>query len=96
MSLNKGEVNPLNVLGLRKLHFIPKHFNKMTLSHKVDTKAVEHWIEFNLNSRYCLKINLILDENNKIIYGTEIGIEDPKELTMLTLGCPDLQKNKGH
>ena len=89
MSLNKGEINPLSVLGLRKLSFIPNHFNKILLTHKVDIKAVESWIEFNLNSRYCLKTSLTLDENNKIIYGTEIGFE---ELTLLTLGCSQLIK----
>lgn len=92
MSLNKGEINPLSVLGLRKLSFIPNHFNKILLTHKVDIKAVESWIEFNLNSRYCLKTSLTLDENNKIIYGTEIGFEDHKELTLLTLGCSQLIK----
>lgn len=94
MALNRGSVNALNVLGFRKLSFIPEHFSKIKIDHKFDTKAVEHWIEFNLNSRYAIQVNYGLDSNRKMIPVTEIGIEDPKELTMLSLGCQHLHKQK--
>lgn len=92
MSLNKGEINPLNVLGFRKLSFIPKHFAKISIEHKIDLKAFEHWIEYNLNSRYAIWTKQILDQNKKIIQVTEIGLEDPREITMLSLGCTHLYK----
>ena len=94
MALNRGEVNALNVLGFRKLTFIPEHFTKLCIDHKFDIKLVEHWIEFNLNSRYAIQSNYGLDSNRKMIPIIEIGIEDPKELTMLSLGCQHLHKNK--
>lgn len=94
MALNRGSVNALNVLGFRKLSFIPNHFAKLSIDHKLDIKAIEHWIEFNLNSRYSIKENYGLDRNRKIISIVEIGIEDPKELTMLSLGCNYLHKKK--
>lgn len=97
MALNKGEVNPLNVLGFRKLTFLPEHFNRICIEHKIDIKAVEHWIEYNLNSRYGIKVNYGLDSTKKVIQITEIGLEDPKELTMLTLGCNFIhKKEKGY
>ena len=83
MSLNRKEVNALNVLGMRKLNFIPAHFEKICLTYKIDTK---------LNSRYSIKTSIMLDENKKIIYGTLIGLEDQKELSLLTLGCTQLHK----
>lgn len=92
MSLNKGELNPLNVLGFRKLSFIPKHFSKICISFKIDQRAVEHWIEYNLNSRYSIQHKQILDQNKKIIQVLEIGLEDPKEMTLLNLGCHHLHK----
>lgn len=92
MSLNKGEINPLNVLGFRKLSFIPKHFAKISIEHKFDVKSVEHWIEYNLNSRYAIQTKQVLDKNKKIIQIMEIGLEDPKELTMLSLGCNQIYK----
>lgn len=94
MALNRGTVNALNVLGFRKLSFIPEHFAKISIDHKFDTKAVEQWIEYNLNSRYAVQVVHGLDSNRKIISITEIGMEDPKELTMLSLGCNHLHKEK--
>ena len=94
MALNRGTLNALNVLGFRKLSFIPKHFAKMSISYRPDIKAIEHWIEYNLNSRYAIRENYGLDSNRKIIPIVEIGIEDPKELTMLSLGCSYLHNKK--
>jgi hypothetical protein len=94
MALNRGVVNALNVLGFRKVSFIPEHFSKISIDHKFDTKIVEQWIEFNLNSRYAIQVKQGLDANRKLISLTEIGLEDPKELTMLSLGCYYLHKQK--
>jgi hypothetical protein len=94
MALNRGIVNALNVLGFRKLSFIPEHFSKLSIDQKLDIKAVEQWIEFNLNSRYAIQNAYKLDSNRKIVSVTEVGLEDPKELTMLSLGCQHLHKKK--
>jgi hypothetical protein len=89
MSLSRGEVNPLGVLGLRRLSFIPKHFTTVTVGNNlIDIKLLDHWINYHLNSRYAIKKSLKLDSLKKITEVIEIGIEDPRELTMLTLGCP--------
>lgn len=90
MSLSRGEVNPLSVLGLRKLNFIPEHFARVSINKNIDTKLLDNWINYNLNSRYALIKNLAIDQNKKMVEVLEIGIEDPKEITMLTLGCPYL------
>lgn len=92
MSLNRGTVNPLNVLGFRKLSFIPEHFSKLTVKHKIDTKFLEHWIEYNLNSRYAVQTKYALDDARKMTPVLIIGIEDPKELLVLSLGCTILHK----
>lgn len=94
MALNRGIVNALNVLGFRKLSFIPEHFSKLSIDQKLDIKAMEQWIEFNLNSRYAIQNAYKLDSNRKIVSVTEVGLEDPKELTMLSLGCQHLHKKK--
>lgn len=89
MSLSRGEVNPLGVLGLRQLSFIPKHFTTVTVGNNlIDIKLLDHWINYHLNSRYAIKKSFKLDSSKKITEVIEIGIEDPRELTMLTLGCP--------
>lgn len=90
MSLKVGEVNPLSVLGLRRLNFIPGHFGKITVSKAIDARLLDHWINYNLNSRYAIIKGLSLDLDKKTTEVLEIGLEDPKEITMLTLGCPYL------
>jgi hypothetical protein len=94
MSLNRGEVNPLSVLRMRKLSFIPEHFKKIAVDVFTDIKMLDHWINYNLNSRYAIKKQYTVDHNNKMIEVLEIGIEDPREITMLTLGCPYIHGNK--
>jgi hypothetical protein len=92
MALNRNEVNPLSVLGLRKLSFIPEHFSKISIDNKSDIKLLDQWINYHLNSRYALKKTFEINETKKIAETIEIGIEDPKELLMLTLGCPYVHK----
>lgn len=90
MALIRGNVNPLNVLGLRRLTHIPPHFAKMTTS-KVDKfDIIENWIYTRLDSRFCMKKINKVDDDKKIVEVIEIGVEDPKELSMLSLGCPYL------
>lgn len=89
MSLSRGEINPLGVLNLRKLCFIPPHFSQVRTHYLSKMDLIENWIEYNLNSRYCIKKDLdVID--NKITTVLVIGIEDEKDLTMFTLGCKHL------
>jgi hypothetical protein len=91
MSLSRNEVNPLSVLGVRRLSFIPNHFTKIKIG-ICDLKNLDQWINYHLNSRYAIRKTLSLDSNNKTVEMIEIGVEDPREITMLTLGCPYVHK----
>ena len=92
MSLSRSQINPLGVLECRKLSFIPEHFAKISIK-ETDIRLLDHWIIYHLNSRYALKKTLSLDSDKKMIHVVEIGLEDPREITMLTLGCPYIHKN---
>ena len=91
MALIRGRVNPLNVLGLRRLNFIPSNFAKITSRNMEMINQIDSWIYDRLDSRFCVKKNYVLDQDNKMVEVLEIGIEDPKELSMFTLGCPYIQ-----
>jgi hypothetical protein len=91
MSLAKGEVNPLNVLGVRRLSYSPVHFARMTLSTR-NIDNVDHWIYQNLESRYSITKGLKIDSEGKMIEIHELGIEDGRELTIMSLMCPFLDK----
>ncbi len=90
MALVRNKVNALNLLGLRKVKHLPPNFAKMTLSldyiHKL--RDIDRWIYANLDSRYCIRNVQTVTEDNKLVMVTEIGMEDPKELTFLSLSCP--------
>jgi hypothetical protein len=93
MSLIRGSVNPLNVLGARRLSYMPKHFTRMAIGGRGNTDRIEHWVYQNLDSRYAIVKSLRLDANNKLVEVQELGVEDAKELTILSLSCPYLDKN---
>jgi hypothetical protein len=92
MSLAKGTVNPLNVLDARRLTYIPKHFACMKFGEIISADKIDAWIYQNLDSRYAIVKSLQLDSNNKMVEITELGVEDAKELTILSLSCPYLDK----
>ena len=93
MSLAKGTINPLNVLELRKLEYIPEHFTRMSIT-GADVDAVNSWVYGNLNGRYAIARSLKLDENNKMIETQDLGFEDPAEITMFSLACPYLHNRR--
>lgn len=87
MGIYKNNVNPLNVLGMRRLNRIPPNFTKFQIKKFVDIRELDKWIYLNLNSRYCVKKSTAVVEN-KLTTIIEVGIEDPKEISMMTLACP--------
>lgn len=91
MAISKGKVNPLNVLSMRRLNRIPPNFSKLVIKKFVDIRELDKWIYLNLDSRYCVRKCSIVDDN-KLSTAIEIGIEDAKELSMLSLACPILHK----
>lgn len=92
MAISKGRVNPLNVLSMRRLNRIPPNFSKLQIKKMLDIKELDKWIYLNLDSRYCVRKCTIVDDN-KLTTAIEIGVEDAKELSMLSLACPLLHKD---
>jgi hypothetical protein len=89
VGIYKNDVNPLNVLGMRRLNRIPPNFTKFQIKTFVDIRELDKWIYLNLNSRYCVKKSTAVVDN-KLTTIIEVGIEDPKEISMMTLACPHL------
>jgi hypothetical protein len=72
---------------------MPKHFARMTINNELNSDRIDAWVYQNLDSRYAIVKSLKIDSNNKMIEIQELGVEDPKELTILSLSCPYLDKN---
>ena len=92
MAISKGRANPLNVLSMRRLDRIPPNFSKLQIKKMLDIRELDKWIYLNLDSRYCVRKCTIVDDN-KLTTAIEIGVEDAKELSMLSLACPLLHKD---
>ena len=50
--LKHGEVNPLNVSGLRKLEHCPPHFERVLFDIRTTQKQIADWIYENLEGRF--------------------------------------------
>jgi hypothetical protein len=87
MTLKAGTPNPLNYFGLRRAEFACPHFNYTTLDKFAPnlTKEVDSWIRQNLNGRYYIGQDLVLDHTNTIVYITKIGFEVEKELSFFKI-----------
>ena len=93
MALKNGKPNPLNYFDLRRVEFACPHF-KYTVIDRYNPpliKSIDSWIRKNLNNRYYIGQDILLDNSNTIIYGTRIGFESEKELSFFTIACPHLQ-----
>lgn len=91
MALKNGKVNPLNVLGIRKVEFPAHHFIYTTVPKytPVYMSKLDVWISQNLNGRYYIGQSLDLIDNT-IVFTIKVGFENDKELSFFKLACPDL------
>jgi len=96
MALVRGKVNALALLEMRKLKRMPPNFAKITLRDldRLDFRLIELWILQNLDSRFFISKNTGLVDDNKMTTVYEVGFEEPKELTMFSLGCPTLHNRR--
>lgn len=88
------QINPLGILGMRRVDFCPPHFSTTNLPKIYNIeKAISEWIDDNLNGRYFIGSNIVLDEKDsmKIVY--TVGFEENKELSFFMLACPFLKYN---
>lgn len=92
------DLNPLNVLGIRKLNFLPVHFSiiksqDLGIMHTF-LDDVESWIVNKLSGRYCLVNTPLLNSNENLEDTAVIGFEEAKEMTYFLLSCPYIRRNK--
>ena len=78
--LKHGEVNPLNVHGLRQLDWCPPHFAQVQFEAHVADKIISGWIYENLSSRFYIGST---DPENK--RQTLVAFESPGEASYFSL-----------
>jgi hypothetical protein len=93
MAIQHGKPNPLDYFDLRRVEFACPHFKYTTLNKYSPTvvSLIDKWIRKNLNGRYYIGQGISLDNNNSIIYTTQIGFESEKDVSFFIIACPHLQ-----
>lgn len=82
--LKYGEINPLNVMGLRELSHCPPHFTKVFFNCRIPDKKIKDWVYSNLQSRFWLG-DLYRKENGKAEIFKCVAFEEPSESTIFLL-----------
>ncbi|NBP56101.1 hypothetical protein EBU71_06120 [bacterium] len=87
-------LNPLTVLGVRSLTWMPPHFSKIKVATNVWSAEVQikDWIEQKLTGRYSIVSAPGTESSTgKLKVLTYVGFEDDKELTYFMLACPHIR-----
>lgn len=82
--LKYGEVNPLNVFGLRQLDHCPPHFVEVKYKLQCSEKKITDWIIENLEGRFYSGDSYI-EENDHIHMVKSVAFEIPGEASMFAL-----------
>ena len=88
--LSEGDINPLNVFGLRELNYIPPHFTKFYFTLRASEKDIKDWVYSRLEGRFCLTQEHAPgrethQNKDKFYLSNCIGFENPAESAYFAL-----------
>lgn len=83
--LKYGEVNPLNVFGLRRVDHCPPHFTRVDFDLKTQDKRITDWIWEHCAGRFYFGDAYIVDQNNKTQMTHRVAFEHPSEAMLFGL-----------
>ena len=90
MALTTGKPNPLNYFNIRRVFYAPPYFTYTFLNDLHLMRRIVPWIEENLNHRFFVGQDIVLDQQNNFKYVLKIGFESEKELSFFNIACPFL------
>jgi hypothetical protein len=82
--LKYGEVNPLNVHGLRRMEHCPPHFTQFVYELKAPEKNISDWIWSNLSGRFFVGEHAYTDQGRKVM-GHKVAFEIAGEATYFAM-----------
>ena len=83
--LKYGEVNPLNVHGLRRLEHCPPHFLCVYFDLSVDATVISDWVYTNLSGRFYFADATLMDSAGKRTMQKVLAFEEHSEATYFGL-----------
>jgi hypothetical protein len=94
--LKHGEVNPLNVHGLRRLEHCPPHFTTVNFDLRVREKHVTDWIYESLEGRFWFGNNYYSTEAGSTALNTGVAFELPEEASYFLLMIDQINHDKSN
>jgi hypothetical protein len=83
--LKHGEVNPLNVFGLREVVNCPPHFEKVQFDLRVSSKQITDWIYENFESRFWFGDVYYSSESGSVVMSACAAFESAAEASYFAL-----------
>ena len=95
--LKHGEVNPLNVFGLRQLDHCPPHFEVITFDLYTNIKDISDWIYENLSGRFYIGDYFTQESaepgsGNRVKMQKAVAFEMHEEASYFGLFLPDINQ----
>lgn len=82
--LHHGEVNPLNVHGLRRVDHCPPHFVRVCFDLHVEEKRITDWVWTNLHGRFYFG-DFVTNDNGKKTMSKLLAFEHHSEASYFGL-----------
>ena len=93
--LKHGEVNPLNVHGLRTLSWCPPHFERVQFDLSVNEKVITDWIYENLEGRFYIGSIDVVQEGSRPTYRQcLVAFELASEASYFSIFLPQINQHK--
>jgi hypothetical protein len=91
--LKYGEINPLNVFGLRKVDHCPPHFEKVHFDIAVQEKKISDWIFENLEGRFWFGDSFHQKSEGAMSMVSCVAFELPSEASYFSLMLDQINKH---
>lgn len=92
--LKHGEVNPLNIHGLRQISWCPPHFEQLLFDPSVTEKVIADWIYENLSGRFYLGQADVKSADGRPTYRQMlVAFEHASEASYFGLCLPQINVN---
>lgn len=88
--IKHGEVNPLNVFGLRRLEHCPPHFEQVLFDSHVAEVSIANWIYENLEGRFYVGYRDVERDSSAFHRQVMVGFELAGEASFFSLLLPQI------
>lgn len=93
--LKHGEVNPLNVHGLRQVYHCPPHFETVTFDLLATETDITDWIYENLSSRFYIgSVDSNRSDQGPVYRQTQVAFENHGEASYFSLFLQQINVSK--